>query len=159
MTVSQIETNPPGFADWGEIHALLVCAFASMAGRIAPPSSLHAMTAQDLEDLAAAGAVFLHRGGAGQIDACLFAKPGDGALSLSKLAVHPTARGQGLARALIKAARADAQRLGLPALQLQTRIELTENHATFRALGFEETGRFTHPGFTRPTSLIFTCAV
>jgi hypothetical protein len=30
--------------------------------------------------------------------------------------------------------------LGLDHLELQTRVELTENHATFRAMGFTETG-------------------
>jgi hypothetical protein len=35
------------------------------------------------------------------------------------------------------------------------RVELTETHATFRALGFTETGRTAHPGFDRPTSITF----
>ena len=46
-----------------------------------------------------------------------------------------------------------ARALGLPVLELQTRVELTENHAAFRALGFAQTGATAHPGFDRPTSL------
>jgi hypothetical protein len=45
--------------------------------------------------------------------------------------------------------------MGLPALELQTRIELTENHALFRHLGFVQTAATAHPGYTRPTTLTF----
>ena len=45
--------------------------------------------------------------------------------------------------------------LHLPVLELQTRVELTENHATFRALGFVEVARTAHPGYDRPTSITF----
>ena len=44
---------------------------------------------------------------------------------------------------------------GKPALELQTRIELTGNHAAFRRMGFVETARTAHPGFDRPTSITF----
>ena len=48
---------------------------------------------------------------------------------------------------------ARARALGLTALTLQTRIELTETHAALAALGFAVTGSTAHPGFDRPTSL------
>ena len=38
-------------------------------------------------------------------------------------------------------------------LELQTRIELTENHATFGALGFKKIAETAHPGYSRPTSI------
>jgi hypothetical protein len=34
-------------------------------------------------------------------------------------------------------------------------VELLENHATFRALGFVQTAATAHTGYTRPTSLTF----
>lgn len=40
-----------------------------------------------------------------------------------------------------------------PAIELQTRIELTVNHATFAGLGFRETERTAHDGYDRPTSI------
>jgi hypothetical protein len=40
-------------------------------------------------------------------------------------------------------------------LELQTRVELEENHAAFRAMGFAEAGRTAHPGYDRPTSITF----
>ena len=48
-----------------------------------------------------------------------------------------------------------AKALGLRGVELQTRIELTANHATFAALGFVETERTAHPGYDRPTTLTF----
>jgi hypothetical protein len=50
-------------------------------------------------------------------------------------------------------ADAMARALGRPLLELQTRVELTENHAIFAALGFREVGRTAHPGYDRPTSV------
>ncbi len=54
---------------------------------------------------------------------------------------------------LIAAAEETARDLSLPALRLQTRIELAGNQATFAAWGFVEMARTAHPGFTRPTSV------
>ncbi|WP_010142013.1 GNAT family N-acetyltransferase [Oceanicola sp. S124] len=76
-------------------------------------------------------------------------------LYLGKLAVAETARGQGLARRMMDHAEARARALFLPRLRLQTRIELVENHATFRHLGFVEIARTAHPGYDQPTSLTF----
>ena len=81
--------------------------------------------------------------------------PREGALELGRLAVADGARRQGHARALLAAAEERARALGLPALELKVRIELVENHAAFRALGFEETAREAHPGYERPTTLVF----
>ncbi len=37
--------------------------------------------------------------------------------------------------------------------ELQTRIKLVENHATFAALGFEKAAETAHPGYERTTSI------
>ena len=86
-------------------------------------------------------------------DACVILTPKPDALYLGKLAVSAQARGQGLARRLVDHAAIRARALGLPALELQTRVELVENHATFARLGFVETGRTAHAGYARPTSI------
>lgn len=135
--------------DWSALLALIQAEFAFMDGRIDPPSSMHRLTA---ESLAAAPEVWAI--GTPPV-ACIVLTPRPEALYLGKLAVARSARGQGLARALIDQAEVRARALGLPALELQTRVELTENHSVFRALGFAETGRTAHPGFTRPTSVTF----
>lgn len=137
-------------SDAGWILALIRCAFAAHDGRIDPPSSMHRMRVEDVERQIREGEVW-----AIEQAACLFLTPQADALYLSKLAVVPDARGKGYARRLIDQAEVRAQSLGKPRLRLQTRVELTENHTAFRALGFVEVGDSTHPGFDRPTSLIF----
>ena len=118
--------------------ALIRDAFAFMEGRIDPPSSMHRLTVEAMAAMAAEGAVFVVEEAARPVG-CVFCRP----------------RGEraGLGRALLAAAEAEARGRGLAALEVQTRIELTENHAAFGALGFDEVGRTAHPGFDRPTSI------
>lgn len=138
--------------DWAAVHALLVEAFAFMEGRIDPPSSLARMTPADLAAAAAAGPAFLAFDGAA-LAGCAFGTVKGDALYLGKVAVADAARRRGVARALFAAAEAEARRRGLAALELQTRIELVENHATFGRLGFVRTAETAHPGYDRPTSV------
>lgn len=138
--------------DWQAILTLIRDSFAFMDGRIDPPSSMHRLTPGDIAAQATEGEVWV----IGQPPlACVFLTVKPSALSIGKLAVARSHRGQGLARALIDTAEARARALGLPMLELQTRVELTENHATFRALGFQETARTAHEGYDRPTSITF----
>ena len=74
-------------------------------------------------------------------------------LYLGKMAVSGDARGDGLGRALVRIAEQRAEALGYTALELQTRIELVENHRIFAALGFVKTLETAHPGYDRPTSI------
>src|SRR3546814_12820806 len=67
----------------------------------------------------------------------------------------PGLQGRGLARRMLALAEASARARGFKALELQARIELTENHRAFAALGFEKVGEGSHPGYTRPTDINF----
>lgn len=140
--------------DWTALLGLIKRAFAGMDGRIDPPSSFHHLTAQDLAT---------HKGEVWVIGqpprACVLLSPRPQSLYLGKLSVEPGHQGKGYARALIAKAHDRARALGLPMLELQSRVELIENHATFYALGFQQTGTTTHEGFDRPTSLVFTKVV
>ena len=138
----QRATDPQAVLD------LLHLCFAGMEGRIDPPSSLHRLT---VEDVAAAEVWGLGV----PLVACVFLTPKAQALYVGKLAVHPDHQGQGRARVLLDHATERARALGLPALELQTRVELVENHAAFRAMGFEKIGETAHDGFDRPTSFTF----
>ena len=158
MTVSTVETNPPDFADFAGLHRLLSTSFAFMEGRIDPPSSLAALSPDDLRVKARAEDLFVIRDG-DTLSACLFGAVQPGCYYIGKLAVAAPQRGRGLARALIDAAAARAHALHLPALELQTRVELTENHAAFARLGFVQTAATAHPGYDRPTSLTFRRAL
>ena len=53
----------------------------------------------------------------------------------------------------MRAAEDLARERGKDAIELQTRIELTANHAAFARLGFRETERTAHEGYDRPTSI------
>ncbi|AWD22397.1 GNAT family N-acetyltransferase [Fuscovulum blasticum] len=138
--------------DWSALLTLIQTEFAFMEGRIDPPSSMHRLTAAAIAEQAAQAEVWAI--GTPPI-ACVFLTAKPGALYIGKLAVAAPHRGQGLARHLIDLAERRARALGLPALELQTRVELVENQATFRALGFVETGRTAHTGYAQPTSVTF----
>ena len=136
--------------DWAALKALILRAFASMEGRIDPPSSAGALTPESLA--ATTGEIWtLGR----PLVACVILTPKPGHLYIGKLAVAPEAQGKGLARCLLRHAEVRARALGLTELRLQTRVELIENHAAFRALGFTEIGRTAHAGYDRPTSITF----
>ena len=148
-----LEVRPAcGFADWHGLLALMHRAFASMQGRIDPPSSLHRLDADGLAAKARAERCFLAFHG-GRLAGCVFCEPRPGCLYVGKLAVDPELQGRGIGRALMGRAEAEARALGLPALELETRVELVENHVAFAAMGFVRTGATAHPGFARPTSV------
>lgn len=139
-------------SDWDALLALIHRAFAYMDGVIDPPSSLHSLTPATIAAQSASTEVWAI--GHPPI-ACVFLTPRDDALYIGKLAVDPATQGQGHARTLIHLAETRARALGLPALELQTRVELTANHAIFARLGFHQTAATAHPGYDRPTSLTF----
>lgn len=138
--------------DWGSLLGLIRAEFAYMDGVIDPPSSMHRLTEADIARQVETGEVWAI--GAPPM-ACMFLTVKGDWLYLGKLAVAAKSRGKGLARTLVEQAMIRAHALGLKGVELQTRIELVANHATFAALGFVETGRSAHPGFDRPTTLTF----
>lgn len=139
--------------DWQHLVDLIKRCFAGMDGRIDPPSSAHRLTTGDIAAQAKSGEVWVI--GTPAV-ACVFLTPLPHALYLGKLAVDPAVQRMGYARRLIELANQRAHALGLPALELWTRVELTENHAAFQAMGFARSGTHTHAGFDRPTTVIFT---
>lgn len=145
-------------SDWDGLHALLVDSFAFMDGRIDPPTSLARMTPATLAAKAQTETLIVAEID-GRLVGCGFAAEAGAALCLGKLAVAETARRQGILRAMIGLAEELARRSGKSWLELQTRIELTETHAAFAALGFVKVGETSHPGYDRPTSVTMRKAV
>ena len=137
--------------DWAALLGLIQRAFAGMEGRIDPPSSLHRLTPEGLALQARTAEIWVEP----PLRACMVLTPKEGRLYLGKLAVDPAFQGQGAGRRMIALAEQRARDLGLPVLELETRVELVENHAIFRKLGFVETSRKAHEGFDRPTSITF----
>ncbi|NEJ68969.1 GNAT family N-acetyltransferase [Rhizobium phaseoli] len=138
------------FKRWDELLALILASFASMNGRIDPPSSALTLTAGSLAEKARAEIGHVVIDGE-KLIGCLFLRPEADCLYVGKLAVLPEVQGKGLGKRLLAIAELTAARLGLPALRLETRIELTDNHAVFAAWGFSRTAEKAHPGFARTT--------
>lgn len=149
--MTPVHPAPAGFDNWSGLLDLILRAFAPMTGRIDPPSSALTLTPAALADRARREHLYL-AGGASLAGCAFFAEQAD-ALYIGKLAIDPAYQRQGLGRAFIGAAHDLARARGLPRLRLETRIELTENHAAFRALGFCRTAGKRHPGFDRITSI------
>ena len=154
----EVVAQPKGFDDWAGLLDLLRQSFAYMEGRIDPPSSLHSFDEAKLAAKAAEEELILAFAD-GKLAGCLFAVPKGDALYLGKIAVKTDLRGRGIARRLFDLAEASARARGLQALELQARIELTENHRTFTALGFRKVGEGRHPGYTRSTDVNFRKAL
>ena len=154
MIEAEVAPASADFSDWDALHRLLTDAFSALEDRIDPPSSLHRMTADDLRQKARGEHLVLARVGNG-LAGCAFGGIDGDALYLSKLAVAPEWQRRGILRRMIGLLEAEAHGRGLRALTLQTRVELTENHATFRALGFKKTQETAHPGYRRATSFTF----
>lgn len=146
----RVAPAPADFSEWDGLLALILDSFAYMDGRIDPPSSARSLTAASLA--ARAEAEHLWLAGPSLAGCAFFAERPD-ALYIGKLAVRPDRQGAGLGRAFVGAAEALARSRGLPRLRLETRIELTGNHAAFARLGFEKVAEKAHPGFDRPTSI------
>lgn len=143
---------PPTFDRWQELLDLIRRAFAYMDGVIDPPSSAHRLTLVSLEEKCAAETVFLAVA-EGRLAGCVFVANRGAHAYVGKLAVEPVLQGQGIGKRLLEAAEAEAKRLGNLVVELQTRVELTGNHAAFARLGFRETARTSHNGYDRPTSI------
>ncbi|WEZ81853.1 GNAT family N-acetyltransferase [Rhizobium sp. 32-5/1] len=138
------------FANWQGLLSLILDTFAFMNGRIDPPSSALHLTPSSLKDKARSEIAYVVIDGETLLG-CIFCKPEPDCLYIGKLAVASSMQGRGIGRRLLNAATACAGELGLPRLRLQTRIELSENHAVFAAWGFVKTGESSHPGYDRMT--------
>ncbi|AHM05251.1 putative acetyltransferase protein [Roseibacterium elongatum DSM 19469] len=153
-----VETNPSDFDDWDALLQLLGDCFAGMEGRIDPPSSLNHLTAADLARKSETGDLFLMRI-TGRPVACAFGLATPACYHVGKLAVAAPQRGQGMAREILDAAARAAGSHGLTCLEVQTRVELRENHRLFRRLGFSLVAGTSHAGHSRARSLTFRRAL
>lgn len=148
----EIDRIDDGFNRWDELLALILAAFAYMNGIIDPPSSAHRLTVASLQQKAREEIPFAAWED-GRLVGCVFCKPEPDSFYIGKLAVAPSHQNRQIGRRLMAAAEAVARERGLPALRLETRIELTDNQQTFCRWGFVKTAENAHPGFDRTTSI------
>lgn len=137
-------------SDADAVAALIRTAFAAQPVVPDPPMSALRITAADI-------AAHLARGGGavaeldGALAGSVLWEAQAGGLYISRVAVAPSFRRRGIARALIEASAAAARRQGLPRLHLSTRLVLLDNRRLFAACGFVEGEQSAHPGYAVPT--------
>ncbi len=144
--------------DWDELLKFIHKAFAYMEKLIDPPSSLHRMTAKNLCDKASKEILVLAYL-RDTLVGCMFCRTESDCLCVGKVAVSPQHQGQGIGKKMFETAFELAKQHCLSELELETRVELTENHLTFANLGFVQTGTSAHEGYNQPTSIIMRASV
>ena len=138
--------------DWHAILTLIQYEFAYMQGRIDPPSSMTRLTPKLLAEKARDELMLTCMSG-DVLVATAFVRPEAGWAYIGKIAVQDKWRKRGITRRMLDIVEAHGRKAGWSHLELQVRVELTENLATFGALGFVETARTAHAGYDRPTSV------
>jgi ribosomal protein S18 acetylase RimI-like enzyme len=149
VRVQQVQSGE--FADFNKVLSLLQRAFAYMDERIAPPSSLKQLDVAKIKLKAQQETLFLLTVN-DEIAGCVFAKLNDGHVYLGKLAVDSRFRGRGYARRLMSRVEQHAQDNGIDYVELETRVELTENQHFFTSAGYVKIAENAHRGYDRPTS-------
>ena len=123
-------------ARFDEVLALVHDAF----GGLEPPSSVLSETMADIKQRFGAGPILIAEAD-GRMVGSVFCALKDDALYLTRLATRPAWRRQGVGRALMVAAEAQARAIGLERLTLRVRVSLPENRRYFERLGFTVTGQ------------------
>ena len=145
-----VQRAPKDFRKWDLLLDLLRAAFAYQEHRINPPSSVNTLDAGSLAGKSSQEHLFL-ASFASELAGCVFARDRPPLLYVSKLAVWPHLQGRGIGRCLMSALEIFARESGHTVLELETRIELTENHRTFESLGFNKVSEHAHEGYDHPT--------
>ena len=140
--------EPPGLrrataADLPAIKALIDAAYARYLTRMdKPPGPM----LRDYGPSVEAGTTWVT---GSPITAVLILYPTDNCLLIENIAVHPSAQGRGLGRALMSFAEQEAARRGLTRMALYTHEVMTENQAIYARLGYTEVERRAEDGYRR----------
>lgn len=141
-------------ADASAVAALVRAAFATQVGLVDPPPSALSVDAETIAAQISSGGGFVVEQDGAILASCLFARhpvEADGALHIARLAVDPSHRRRGLAKALLARIAREASERGLSRLTLSTRLALESNRRLFESAGFREIARHAHPGHAEPT--------
>ena len=131
-------------ADADQFAAILALVHEAF-GNLTPPSGALNETLDDVAARFQAGPVLIAQAD-GELVGSLYCALKDGGLYLTRMAVKPSRQKQGIGRALLKAAEAEARSLGVQKLTLRVRLNLPDNRAYFECAGFRVTGQGQDPG-------------
>lgn len=153
LTPASFALRPIAAADAPCVAALIRTAFAAITPPLAPPPSALRETADSVAAQIAAGGgtVAITPGEAGSVIGAVLWGPRDGGLYVGRLSVAAAARRMGVARALVTAAEQAARAQGFGHMHVGVRLALAGNRRLFAELGFAETVRHSHEGFTADT--------
>jgi ribosomal protein S18 acetylase RimI-like enzyme len=128
--------------DAARVHGITQAAYAEYRGVLDPPSGVDRETLMDAERaLDDSGAVLAWIGDTA-VGAVRFQHAADH-LAVERLAVIPTARGQGIARMLLAYLEDLARQSHLPEVRLGVRLSLPRNMELYQGLGYQM--RSVHP--------------
>lgn len=75
--------------------------------------------------------------------------PGEEGFTIDNVAVHPARQGEGIGRALLELAEAEARAAGHDTVHLYTHEKMVENQALYARIGYAEYERRASDGFSR----------
>jgi ribosomal protein S18 acetylase RimI-like enzyme len=85
----------------------------------------------------------------GAIVGAIVLGPGEDGFTIDNVAVHPKRQGEGIGRALLELAEAEARGAGHDTIHLYTHEKMTENQALYARIGYAEYERRAGDGFSR----------
>jgi ribosomal protein S18 acetylase RimI-like enzyme len=139
--------RPATAADADEVARLVDVAYRPYVKRI---GMLPGPMTEDYREVIADRQVTVALRGGAIVGVIVFGA-GEEGFAIHNVAVDPSARGQGLGRAMIEHAEAAAARTGLDSIYLYTHEGMTENLALYKRLGYVEYERRSMGDF----SLVF----
>jgi ribosomal protein S18 acetylase RimI-like enzyme len=151
--IGALAIRDAGPEDAALLLELMRHAFAEYRGALQPESSVFVETAAVIAHKLAEGGGFVAMQHETPIGCVIAEALGDRGY-LGRLAVLPDARQRGVATRLVRSAEEFVRARDLPRIELNVRIALPGNVALFRSLGYRETARRAHPGFSAPTYLV-----
>lgn len=137
-------------ADAPSIANVIHQAFEEYRGRLDPPSGAHDESEASVrQKMTGAHAVVasVNQG----IVGCAFYEPDGDHMYFGRLAVLPSHRRQGISRRLIDWIEHQARLSGFARVQLSVRVEISDNQAYYKRLGYRVLDYGSHAGFVEPT--------
>jgi ribosomal protein S18 acetylase RimI-like enzyme len=132
--------------DRAAVEAIVHAAYSVYIARIGkPPGPMR----DDYGRLIGDGAVWVFEAADGAVAGIVVLLAKEDHLLLDNVAVRPERQREGIGRALIAFAEAEARRRGYGEIRLYTYTRMTENIALYERRGFVETGRGQQAGYDR----------